>query len=179
MNMCKMNPLGLCSPLNGHTYKIKFLIFLHRRSHENHSFSMYQSVFGGTTVSPHLQLPPPSNPSYMTCSSTILNLSAVLPALIHWTSSHKPWRKQLHSNATTQNSPEVEKGREDLTDKLKKENQTWYLHGLIKVSDNARSLTRSWVPEARVIGVADNPLDPGQRSCRGHGFVWKVACWHR
>lgn len=64
------------------------------------------------------------------------------------------------------------------TDKFGKENLIWYLHGLVKVSNNPRSLTRSRITEAGVIGIADNPLNPRKCSCRGHGFVWKVTCWN-
>lgn len=36
MNIYKMIHLGLYSPLDGHTYKIKFLMFLQRRDHEHY-----------------------------------------------------------------------------------------------------------------------------------------------
>lgn len=52
-------------------------------------------------------------------------------------------------------------------------------HGVVEVSDDARRLARRGVLEAGVVGVAEDPLQPGQRSCRRHRLVGKMTCRQR
>lgn len=54
-------------------------------------------------------------------------------------------------------------------------NKSRYSHRFIKISNNAWWLSRCGVAETGVVGIADNPLDPGQCSSRRHGLVWKVT----
>lgn len=54
--------------------------------------------------------------------------------------------------------------------------KVWDSHGVVEVSDDARRLARRRVPEARVVGVAEDPLNPRQRSRRRHGLVGEVTC---
>lgn len=48
-------------------------------------------------------------------------------------------------------------------------------HGAIEVAHHARGLSRRGVPEAGVVHVADDALQPGQGPRRGQSLVGKVA----
>jgi len=47
--------------------------------------------------------------------------------------------------------------------------------GVVVVGHQTWGFTAGGVLEAGVVGVAEDPLDPGQDACRGHGLVGKVA----
>lgn len=49
-------------------------------------------------------------------------------------------------------------------------------HGVVEVSDDTRRLARRRAPETWVVGVAEDPLQPGQRAGRRHGLVGEVTC---
>lgn len=49
-------------------------------------------------------------------------------------------------------------------------------HGVVEVSDDTRRLARRRAPETRVVGIAEDPLQPGQRAGRRHCLVGEVAC---
>lgn len=49
-------------------------------------------------------------------------------------------------------------------------------HGVVEVANDARRLAWRGVPEAGVVGIAEDPLEPGQRAGRRHGLVGKMTC---
>jgi len=49
------------------------------------------------------------------------------------------------------------------------------LHGVVEVAHDPGRLPGRGVAEARVVGVADYALHPGQDPCRGHGLVGEVT----
>lgn len=49
------------------------------------------------------------------------------------------------------------------------------LHRVVVVGDEAWRLSSGWISEAGVVGVAEDALDPGQYSCRGHRLVGEMA----
>lgn len=59
-----------------------------------------------------------------------------------------------------------------------KNKKTRYSHGVVEVSHHTGTLAWRGIPEARVVGIADDALHPGQRAGRGHGLVWEVT-WIR
>lgn len=48
-------------------------------------------------------------------------------------------------------------------------------HRVVEVSDDAGGLAGRGVLEAGVVGVAEDPLEPGQGSCRRHRLVGKMT----
>lgn len=49
------------------------------------------------------------------------------------------------------------------------------LHGVVVVGHQTRRLPTSGVLKTRVIGIAEDPLDPRQDASGGHGLVGEVA----
>lgn len=49
-------------------------------------------------------------------------------------------------------------------------------HGVVEVADDAGGLAGRGVPEAGVVGITEDPLEPGQRAGRRHGLVGKMTC---
>lgn len=49
-------------------------------------------------------------------------------------------------------------------------------HGVVEVGDPARGLARGWTSETRVVGVAQDPLQPRQSTSRGQCLVREVTC---
>ena len=50
-----------------------------------------------------------------------------------------------------------------------------YSHRIIEVSDHPGTLARGRITKARVVGVTDDALHPGQGPRWGHGLVWEMA----
>lgn len=49
------------------------------------------------------------------------------------------------------------------------------LHGVVVVGHQTRRFPTGGVLETRVVGVAEDPLDPRQEPSGGHGLVREVA----
>jgi hypothetical protein len=50
-----------------------------------------------------------------------------------------------------------------------------HLHGVVIVRHNSRRFSRGGALKTRIVHVAENPLEPGQQSRRGHRLVRKMA----
>lgn len=49
------------------------------------------------------------------------------------------------------------------------------LHGVVVVGHQTRRLPSGGVLKTRVVGIAEDPLDPRQNPSGGHGLVGEVA----
>lgn len=50
------------------------------------------------------------------------------------------------------------------------------LHGVVKVVDLTRSLSRRWIVQTGIVHVTNHTLKPGQQSSWWHGFIWVMTC---
>lgn len=62
-----------------------------------------------------------------------------------------------------------------LTSQKEQKQKSQRLHGVVEVVDLARRLPRCRIAQTRIVKVADQSLEPGQRASRWHGFVWIVT----